>query len=129
MNSRTKGHDAEREIAQILRAEGYEDARRGAQFAGGPDSPDVIGIPGWHIEVKRTEKFAVRPAVAQATRDASGKPWVVMHRWNRGDWLAVVPLRTFFKLLRTLWDVKRLEKRVAELEQTVMAYRQGRINP
>lgn len=127
--ARTRGHGAEREIARILREAGYEDARRGAQFAGGPDSPDVIGIPGFHIEVKRTEKFAIRPAVSQATRDAKGKPWIIMHRWNFGGWLAVVTLPLLLRLLRTLWDVKRLEKRVEELEKTVVEYRQGRINP
>ena len=42
MNSRAgKGKVGEREFAELLRAHGF-DARRGQQFAGGADSPDVV---------------------------------------------------------------------------------------
>ena len=45
--SRDKGKAGERELASKLREYGY-DARRGVQFHGGPDSPDVVGLPGIH---------------------------------------------------------------------------------
>ena len=44
MNSRTKGKRGELELAKALRLYGY-DARRGQQYHGGADSPDVIGLP------------------------------------------------------------------------------------
>jgi Holliday junction resolvase len=53
--SRTKGKVGEREVAELLRANGFHAARRGVQYQGGADSPDVIGLPGFHNEVKRTE--------------------------------------------------------------------------
>ena len=108
INSRTKGADAEREMAAILRARGYLDARRGQQFAGGGDSPDVIGIPGVHLELKRTERFALYDAVNQARRDSEGRSVpVVAHRCNatqrkgdcRGEWLFVLGCDDFFNLL------------------------------
>jgi len=41
MNSREKGKRGERQWRDELRANGYT-ARRGQQFAGSPDSPDVV---------------------------------------------------------------------------------------
>lgn len=98
-NSRAKGCRGEREIAAILRAEGYA-ARRGQQFSGGGDSPDVVhDIPGVHLEVKRVEAFALYAAMAQAKRDCGGKVPVVLHKKNREEWVAVLPLRDFLNLV------------------------------
>ena len=68
--SRDKGKRGEREIAGLLRDYGY-DARRGVQYHGGADSPDVVGLPGVHIEVKRTETLSLYPAMEQAKHDAA----------------------------------------------------------
>lgn len=88
MNSKRKGKRGELECAAWLRSHGF-DARRGQQFHGGPDSPDVVGLPGFHVEVKRTERPNLRDAVAQAEGDSGGKPWVIFLRWNNGRWLAL----------------------------------------
>lgn len=96
--SRDKGKRGEREIAGLLRDYGY-DARRGVQYHGGADSPDVVGLPGVHIEVKRTETLSLYPAMEQAKHDAA--PWempVVMHRRNNCEWLCVMRLDDFMKL-------------------------------
>ena len=87
INSRNKGKVGEREFAEVLRTHGF-DARRGQQFAGGTDSPDVVSTAlDWlHVEVKRVEHLNLAEACAQAKRDASGKPWIVAHRKNRGPW-------------------------------------------
>ena len=45
-NSRRKGKEGELEVARILRDHGY-DSRRGVQYSGSPDSPDVTGLPGY----------------------------------------------------------------------------------
>ena len=71
MNSNLKGKTFEREIARYLREHGYTEARRGQQYKGGADSPDVIGIKGYHIEAKRTERFDLYGALEQSTRDAA----------------------------------------------------------
>ena len=101
MNSRAKGKVGEREFAALLRAEGF-DARRGQQFAGGADSPDVVSDAlGWlHIEVKRTQALNLADACAQAEGDSSGKPWIVAHRRNHAPWLVTLTAETFFRLLR-----------------------------
>lgn len=62
-------------------------ARRGAQFHGGADSPDVIGSwPGTHPEVKRVEDLDLFAAMEQAMRDAGGKLPYVAHRVNNKKW-------------------------------------------
>lgn len=93
VNSRSKGARGEREWAEWLRDHlGCNAARRGVQYSGGPESPDVAhGIPGTHVEVKRVEALRLREAVAQAERDAGRSIPYVAHRWNRGEWLVIVP--------------------------------------
>lgn len=108
LNSRRKGTAGELEFAALLRAQGYASARRGQQYRGGGDSPDVVGVAGVHHEVKRTERLALYNAVDQARRDAApggGMP-VVAHRCNskprscRGEWLFVLGASDYFELLR-----------------------------
>lgn len=92
MRSKRKGKVGEREAAAELTRLGIQ-ARRGCQFAGGEDSPDVRAeLPGVHFEVKRTEKLTLWSAIDQATRDAGDSVPVVLHRPNRRPWLLVVPL-------------------------------------
>ena len=90
MNSKRKGKDGELELAAWLRSQGF-DARRGQQFSGTPDSPDIVSDFPAHIECKVTEALQLRKAVAQAERDSGGKPWVIFHKWNRGPWIAIMP--------------------------------------
>lgn len=97
--SRDKGVRGEREVAAILRAAGY-DAHRGAQHRGGPDSPDVDGLPGVHIEVKRTERLQLYDALAQAKRDAGEALPVVIHRRNDSEWVVIQPLTDWLEIYR-----------------------------
>lgn len=111
MNSRQKGAAGEREFRDQLRAAGYMSARRGQQFSGGSDSPDVVceELAGIHWEVKRVERLNIEDAIAQAIRDAGYKKTpIVAHRKNRGEWLATVRLDDLFKLLRDGLDGLRL---------------------
>lgn len=95
--SRNKGKTGEREIASILREYGY-DARRGVQYHGGADSPDVVGLPGIHIEVKRTERLSLYDAMAQAKHDCGSNIPVVMHRKNNCEWVAIMRLSDFMEI-------------------------------
>ena len=99
MNSRAKGKRGELEFASVLRKYGYEDARRGVQYHGGQDSPDVVGVEGVHFEVKRCEKTDLYAWVEQARRDAGKDLPVVVHRKNRGEWLAIMTVDDFMRLL------------------------------
>ncbi len=100
VNSKLKGNRGELEVAALLRKYGFK-ARRGQQFSGSPDSPDVKhNIRGFHIEVKRTETLSLYEAMGQAERDAkaSDRP-VVFHRRNGKDWLVVMRADDLLKLI------------------------------
>lgn len=85
--SRDKGKAAEREVANLLRAHGFDAARRGRQYAGTPDSPDVVGIPGCAIEVKRRESGNVTKWLEQAAEDSGPDLMpIVFHRRSRTAW-------------------------------------------
>lgn len=102
INGNAKGKAGEREAAELLRAYGFE-ARRGQQFSGGGDSPDVVhNIPGIHVEVKRTETLSIYKAMEQAETDASGKMPMVLHRRNGKPWLAVFRAQEILMLLKQL---------------------------
>jgi Holliday junction resolvase len=101
-NSRQKGARGEREWRDQLRAAGYT-ARRGQQFSGGTDSPDVICEELGaviHFEVKRVESLNVHRAMEQADNDADGKIPVVAHKRNGAPWLVTMPAEAFFEILR-----------------------------
>lgn len=101
INSRAKGARGEREAAKILTEAGFP-ARRGQQFSGGKDSPDVVcdSLSQFHIEVKRKETGNVYQWIAQALRDNPEKIPLVFHKRNDQDWLAILPLDNFLKLLK-----------------------------
>jgi hypothetical protein len=103
MNSREKGKRGERAWRDELRAQGY-DARRGQQFAGGGDSPDVISELPFHFEVKFVENLNLRDAMEQAARDAApGKPPVVAHKRSNSPWLVTMRAEDWFALVREVF--------------------------
>jgi Holliday junction resolvase len=101
MNSREKGKRGERQWRDELRANGYM-ARRGQQFSGSPDSPDVIcdELSWLHFEVKAVERLNIEDAMDQARRDAGAKTPVVAHRRSFRRWLVTMDGETFFHFLR-----------------------------
>lgn len=104
VNSKAKGGKREREVAKILRDAGFE-ARRGQQFCGSPDSPDVIAtlpLP-LHLEVKGVEKLNVEAAMLQSEREAG--VWeipVVIHRRNKTRWLFTMRLDAMLEVLKCI---------------------------
>lgn len=103
--SRRKGKVGEREVAELLRAAGFGDAKRGQQRSG-LDQADVVGgPPGWRLEVKRQEAVQLWAAWAQATADAErqGERPILALRRNQSPWLAVVRLDELLALLRESW--------------------------
>lgn len=101
INSRQKGAQGEREFAAVLVAKGLE-ARRGQQFSGGKDSPDVVcnGLTNVHFEVKRVQAGNAYKWLEQACRDAgSEKLPIVAHRKNGKNWVAILPMDLLLDLL------------------------------
>ena len=102
--SRDKGARGEREVASLCKAFGYE-ARRTSQSDGRFEA-DVEGLPGIHIEVKRTEKFSLYDALAQAFRDRkNGELCAVFHRKNNCKWVVAMDAEEWFRLYRE-WESK-----------------------
>lgn len=101
INSRAKGAAGEREWASYCREQGF-DARRGQQFKGTADSPDVVSesMSMFHAEVKRVEKLQLQDAMDKAIAEAGDKIPYVAHRRNRCNWLVTVRADDFFKLVR-----------------------------
>lgn len=100
---RDRGARGERMLRDLLRARGWP-AERGQQRAGGGDSPDVKGgPPGFHFEVKFTERFQALAAYRQALEDAStaqppNRPVVAWKR-ARGPWMALLSLDDLLDLI------------------------------
>lgn len=104
LRSRNKGKAGEREAAAEIRRLFGVESRRGRQFSGSDESPDVVtAIPNVHFEVKRAEAFRLYSALDQATADAGGKVPVVLHRANARPWVAIVRLDDLPQLASTLY--------------------------
>lgn len=99
--SQRKGADGERELARVLGDEGYAIERGGSLSFG--EKPDLYGLPGIHIEVKRRERLNVSEAMGQAVRDSErfgdGVP-AVFHRRSREPWLVTMKLTDWMKLYK-----------------------------
>lgn len=122
INSREKGRKGEVELAHLLSAYGYE-CRRGAQYCGANGDADVVGLPGIHIECKRTEKLNIDKALQQSIRDNYADELrqgidlipVVMHRSNddrkkdstKGVWKVTLTLKDFMKIYQ-VWEVSTI---------------------
>ena len=101
--SRQKGKRGEREAAAELGELLGVDARRGVQFQGGPESPDVVldGVQ-IHVECKRVEALNLYAAVEQATADAGGRVPVVWHRRNNRPSVVIVETARLLDLARAI---------------------------
>jgi Holliday junction resolvase len=102
MNSRAKGCRGEREWRDQLREAGFLKARRGQQFSGGTDSPDVVcpELPDVHFEVKRVESGNPYNWHDQAKCDAGKKIPVVAHKRNGRRWLVILEAGHFLDIIR-----------------------------
>jgi len=100
-SQREKGKLGEREVSRLAREHGFSEAHRGQQYHGGGDSPDVIGIPGIHPEVKRVERLDLRSAMAQSRNDAApGEIPVVIHRRSREPWYITLSYEEFLDIYK-----------------------------
>ena len=99
-NSRAKGCRGEREFAALLKAHGFS-ARRGQQFAGGGDSPDVVcpDLTNVHFEVKRVQAGNLYAWFEQAVRDGGTKLPIVAHKKNGKRWLAILDMEELIDML------------------------------
>ncbi len=104
MKSRRKGKRGELEAAAEVRRLFGVEARRGRQYCGCDEAPDVrAAIPGVHMEVKRVEALRLYSALNQAAADAGQNVPLVLHRANGKPWVAIVRLEDLPKLAVQLY--------------------------
>lgn len=100
-SSQRKGAAGERELVAVLNEYGFETQRGGSETFG--TVPDVVGLPGIHIECKRAERLNIPKAMQQAVDDSEkfgdGLP-AVFHRRNRQPWLVTMRLADWMTLYR-----------------------------
>jgi len=94
INSRRKGANGERELAKTLRLLfPASEIRRGQQYSGGPESPDVTGLAGLHLECKRGERLNLHKVMAKlVTESKDDETPLLCHRTNGQPWLATFQL-------------------------------------
>ena len=101
-SSQAKGRRGEREFAAAMRSYGFSDVSAAPPLNYGT-VPDVVGLPGIHIECKRVERLNVPQAMQQAIRDSErfndGKA-VLFHRRNREPWLVTMRLADWLELYK-----------------------------
>ena len=118
---RRKGQRGERDLAEALRAIGLPGQRSG-QTCGYEGVPDVMTVPGVHIECKFTEHLNLHDAMAQAEVDAmAGNVPVVCHRRNRSRWRLTVNLQDLPRLATIVTQAKPAPSRPADPEQWSMS--------
>jgi len=100
--SRNKGKRGEREVAKLLTLRGYP-ARRGVQYKGGLNSPDVICEPlnFVHIEAKWVNKLNLYTAFEQAKSEAGmEKVPVVIQKADRKEVLVTMSYFDWINLIQ-----------------------------
>ena len=99
-NAKRRGDDFERSRARDLQRYGFENARRGQVFNG---EPDIVGVPGWHFEMKNHKTTHVTAWWEQAEKDAAkrkdGVPVVVFSLPGHHKPMALITWKTFLGLI------------------------------
>ena len=112
INSRSKGARGERDFAKAVERTFGVEARRGRQFCGSPDSPDVqTGFDRLHFECKFVEAFNLYKAMKQAENDAGSKIPVVAHRRNNKPWVVCVKLDDVIEFCREILEKANVQNR------------------
>jgi Holliday junction resolvase len=100
--SRRKGKVGELEVCALLRDHGLKAQRTAPlQAAGGVNDADIIGVDGFHLEIKRAEAVSIDKWCAQAELAAkpTDTPCVVWRR-SRQPWRVALSLNDFLDLVK-----------------------------
>lgn len=99
--SQRKGRAGELELCRRLKEYGF-DVQPGEAVSFG-STPDIVGLPGIHVEVKRHERIEIGAWMEQAERDAGrfGDGWpCVFFRRSREGWRVCMPLEAWIALYK-----------------------------
>jgi len=113
INSRDKGKRGEREAAKAISEALGVTARRGVQYKGTPESPDVhLDLHGLFVEVKYCERLNIYNALETAAQQSQGNIPILVWRRKRKPWLFICYLRD----LRAFCNINALRATARELE-------------
>ena len=101
-SSQRKGRSGELELVKVLHGFGFDSVQAGEPVSYG-STPDLVGLPGIHIECKRCEQLRLSEWMKQAERDAArfqDGVAVIFHRRNREPWMVTMNLDDFMKIYR-----------------------------
>ena len=102
--SREKGKRGERAVCDLLIKAGFA-ARRGQQFKGTKDSPDVIhSMWDIDIEAKWRQQWAVYDWLEKLNEEGSGRP-VVFAKRDRQPVVVLLYAEDFLQLMKELYNV------------------------
>ena len=102
INSRRKGIRGELLFRDECKKHGY-DVRRSQQYCGNTgEAMDVVGLQGIHCEVKNSKVLRLKEYLEQAENDAEkagkGNLPTVFYKIPLGEWVAIMPLDSWFEL-------------------------------
>lgn len=101
---RNKGADGERTVAILIRYWLGLEVHRNWQGQAAEGGPDLTGIPGWAIEIKRAKEYRAEwwgQTVAQAERAGAAPALIFLIDYTRRGhhlldrWRVILPLATF----------------------------------
>lgn len=100
--SQSKGRRGEFGLAVKLREAGFNDVQPSPALNYGT-CPDLVGLPGVHIECKYVERLNLHTAFEQAKHDAEkfqdGAP-TVFHRRSRESWLVTMSIDDWIQMYK-----------------------------
>jgi hypothetical protein len=106
INSKKKGSRAELALSHELTRLFKVDARRGQQYQGGQDSPDIVFDKRISIECKHVNKLNINQAMLQSKNDsAPSQVPVVIHKADFKPWLVTVPLDDLIKFAKIIVNI------------------------
>ena len=131
-HNRTRGKQSELELARIIRETYGWPVRRGHVFEG---EPDIVGLQGIHVEVKRTKSFSAVNFMEQASRYAryhdAGYP-AVFYRADRQPWTVTMLAQDWYRFSKdSNPEIKTVTKQRFQLYKELgdkyegIAYRKG----
>lgn len=97
-SSRNKGKRRELELVHILNDHGFN-CRRGYVFN---HEPDIVGMRGFHVEVKGVENLNVRKALNQSIMDAEKRQdGIPILAWKKSNepWTVTLLLDDFLRII------------------------------
>lgn len=100
--SRDKGKRGEREFVLFCREQGYNCWRTGQYRGNTGAAADVEGLPGIHLEVKRTEALRPWDYMSQSAHDAALSGCLPVVAWKKSNcpWLILMQGEDWFELYR-----------------------------